>query len=87
MIGLIATWKKAIAELERERDVLRVKAHFGKAEARDLLVAAKAKLHQLRLQLASITNHAKESVKHGEEKMRVLADELRALLARIQDIV
>ena len=87
MIDLMTTWRKALAELERERDALRVKAHLGKAEARDLLVAVEAKLHQLRLQIASITDHAKESAKHGEERLRELADELRTLLARIQDVV
>lgn len=80
-------WHRVIAELERERDVFRLEAHLGKAEMRTRLDAAEQKLFELREQVHALRDHAKESVHTAEARLQVLADEVRTLMARIQEIV
>ncbi len=87
VVQLAATLKELLVELERERDVLRVKVHLGKAEARQLLSAIEEKLFQLRLQVTSMKDHAKQAARSAEARIHPLVDEVRELLARVQEIV
>jgi hypothetical protein len=73
MIDFKGTWKQVVADLERDFGELRLKAHLGKAEARDLWSKAEEKLFELRQQ----TRGGKDS-----NKVR----ELRALLARLRRV-
>ena len=91
MVDFTATWKQLLADLERTRDELRVKAKLGKAEARDLLAAAEKKLFELRQHVGETTERTKEravtAAKAGEERVRQLATEARDLLAKLQDVI
>lgn len=79
-------WNRIVEELERKRDELRLKAHLGKAEARDLLTALEEKLHELRVHAGSTADRAKEAAHHGEERLRKLAAEVREFMLKIQEI-
>ena len=87
MIHLTMTWKELLTDLERQRDVLRLKAHLGKAEARDLFREVEERLHQLRVHIAALKEQAKARRRELELRIHDLADDLRGLLARIQEIV
>lgn len=80
MVQLAATWKELVTELERERDVLRLKAHLGRIEVHDLLQRVEDKIFQLRI-------HTRDAAQVAEARLHDLADDVRDLLARIQEIV
>jgi len=86
MTKLESTWNRLVEELERKRDELRLKAHLGKAEAKDLLAALEEKLHELRVHAGSTADRAKEAAHHGEERLRKIAAEVRELMLKIQEI-
>ncbi len=86
MTNLGSSWSRLVEELERKRDELRLKAHLGKAEAKDLLAALEEKLHELRVHAGSTADRAKKAARHGEERLRQLATEVRELMLKIQEI-
>lgn len=87
MIHLTMTWKELLTDLERERDLLRLKAHLGKAEARDLFRAVEERLHQLRVHMVTLKEQAKTRRHALERRIQDVADDARRLLAQIQEIV
>lgn len=79
-----ATWKQLLADLERERDELKVQAHLAKAEARDLLAKSDAQLTELRSRLTSAGSAAKEGAGKVGEKALETAKEIRAAFAKVR---
>jgi hypothetical protein len=84
MPDLNATWKKLIADLERERDELRLQAHLGRAEARDYLADAEAKLADLRQRAEAGRGAAREAADRIEEKAKALAAEIRTSFTKVR---
>jgi hypothetical protein len=82
-----ATWQKWMADLERERDELRLQAHLGKAEARDHLARAEQKLEELRQKAPIVKGVAKDAASNVEESARALAAEVREAFARVRKVM
>jgi len=98
MLNFTATWKQLLTDLERERDELRLKAHLGKAEARDLLKKADKKLEELREKLEASKASAKAKAKSAKAttsakasdastKAKAIAKEIKDSFARIRRII
>jgi hypothetical protein len=81
------TWTKLLADLERERDELRLKAHLGKAEARDQLARAEQKLEEFRQKAPIVKGVARDAAGQVEESARALATEIRAAFSRVRGVL
>jgi hypothetical protein len=84
MPDVTATLKQLIADLERERDELRLQAHLGRAEARDYLAQAEAKLADLRRRADAGRGAAKEAAGRIEEKTKALVAESRTSFTKVR---
>lgn len=79
-----ATWKQLLADLERERDELRLKVHLAKADGRDQLAKAERKLEQLRARAEVVKSTAKGSAGDVEQAAKVLASEIKEGFAKVR---
>lgn len=87
MADFHATWSKWLADLERERDELRLKAHLGKAEARDHLARAEQKLEEFRQKAPIAKGVAKDAAGQVEASAKALASEIREAFARVRGVL
>jgi hypothetical protein len=87
MADFHATWSKWLADLERERDELRLKAHLGKAEARDHLARAEQKIEEFRQKAPIAKGVAKDAAGQVEESAKALASEIREAFARVRRVL
>jgi hypothetical protein len=87
MLDLTSTWKQLIADLERERDELRVKVSLGKADARDLFAKVERKLDNLRHRTTQIMGAAQETAANVEEAGKIMVDEIRDGFARVRKLL
>ncbi len=79
-----ATWKQLLADLERERDELRLKIHLAKADGRDQLEKAERKLEQLRARAEVVKSTAKGSAGDVEQAAKALASEIKEGFAKVR---
>jgi hypothetical protein len=87
MSELIAAWKQLVAELERERNELRMEAHLAKAEARDCLHETERKLEDLR-QRGHLLSRPEQDTAGGDEAAgKALAAEIRKGFARVRQLL
>jgi hypothetical protein len=82
-----ATWKQLLADLERERDELRLQAHLGKAEARDHLAKAEQKLEELRQRARLVGGTAQDAAGNVETAAKALAAEVREGFSRVRRLL
>ncbi|MFI5211197.1 MAG: hypothetical protein ACHQ2E_12180 [Gemmatimonadales bacterium] len=87
MADLHATWTKLLADLERERDELRLKAHLGKAEARDHLARAEQKIEEFRQKAPIAKGVARDAAGQVEASAKALAGEIREAFARVRGVL
>ena len=87
MLNFSATWNQLLADLERERDELRLQLRLGKAEARDQFKEAERKLAALRTQLNDVEGTAKSAAATTATKAKAIAAEIRESFARIRKIL
>jgi uncharacterized coiled-coil DUF342 family protein len=76
--------KQKLAELEQERDELRVRLHLAKAEARDEWDKLDARLDELRARLDRVGGEAGEVFEDVGEAAKLLGDELKTGFARLR---
>ena len=79
-----ATWKQLLADLDRERDELRLKIHLAKADGRDQLAKAERKLEQLRARAQVVKSTAKESAGDVEQAAKALAAQIKEGFAKVR---
>lgn len=77
-------WQKALADLERERDELRVRIHLAKAEGRDELARLEAKIEELRFRAGAASTEAREVAEDVGGALRNLVNEIRTGLDRVR---
>jgi hypothetical protein len=77
-------WQQALADLERERDELRLKAHLAKAEGRDELDRLDQKLSELRLRASAAGSEAKGAMGDVGEAAKSLIQEIKAGFDRVR---
>ena len=82
-----ATWKQLIADLERERDELRLKVHLAKAEAREHLIKTEEKLDELRQRGHVAKGVAHDAAGNVEDKAKELVGEIREGFARVRRLL
>jgi hypothetical protein len=81
---LMAIWKQLVADLERERDELRMEAHLANAEARDCLHEAERKLEDLRQRGHRLSGTAQHAAGDIEAAGKALTAEIRKGFARVR---
>ncbi|MFI5234545.1 MAG: hypothetical protein ACHQXA_02435 [Gemmatimonadales bacterium] len=79
-----ATWTQLLADLERERDELRLKVALGKAEAKSQLEKAEAKLDEFRHRAHLTKDTAQNAAGNVESAAKTLAAEIREAFARVR---
>ena len=82
-----ATWKQLIADLERERDELRLKAHLAKAEAKEHLIKTEEKFDELRQRGHVAKGVANDAAGNVEDKAKALVAEIREGFARVRRLL
>lgn len=82
------TWKAklqdVLADLERERDELKLKLHLAKAEGRDELARMEEKIAELRFRAGAAGTEARDAMDGINEAASRLADEIREGFARVR---
>ncbi len=76
--------QQLIADLEQQRDELRLKAHLAKAEGRDELAKLEQKLEELRFRTSAAGTEAGHAADQVSEAARRLGDEIRKGFDRIR---
>lgn len=76
--------KQKLADLERERDELRVRLHLAKAEARDEWDRLDARLDELRTKLDRVGDEAGEVFEDVGEAAKLLGDEIKTGFERLR---
>jgi hypothetical protein len=84
MTDLRATWQKVLADLERERDELKLKLHLAKAEGRDEFAKLDDRLAQLRLRADAAGTEAKGAMGDIGEAAKKLTAEIRQGFDRVR---
>ena len=79
-----AKWQQALADLERERDELKLKIHLAKAEGRDELDRLDQKIAELRFRAQAAGSEAKDAMGDVGGAARNLVDEIRAGFDRVR---
>jgi hypothetical protein len=79
-------WQEVLADLERQRDELKLKLHLGRADARDEWARLKLdeKLATLRQRADAAGGEAREAMKDIGIAADRLADEIREGLERVR---
>jgi CRISPR type IV-associated protein Csf3 len=79
-----AKWQQVLADLERERDELKLKLHLAKAEGRDEWARMDQKLSELRFRAEAASTEARDAMDEVGEAARKLADEIKAGFDRVR---
>jgi hypothetical protein len=81
-----AKWQQVLADLERQRDELKVRLHLGKADARDEWARLRLdeKIATLRQRADAAGGEAKDAMKDIGIAVDRLADEIREGLERVR---
>lgn len=77
-------WQQALAELERERDELKLKIHLAKADGRDQLARLDGKIAELRQHVQAAGSEAKGAMGDVSGAAKVLIDEIKAGFDRVR---
>lgn len=77
-------WQKVVADLEQERDELKVRLHLAKAEGRDEWARLDGKLAELKLRADAAGTEAKEAMDDIGDAARKLAAEIREGFDRVR---
>ncbi len=84
----MANWREkfqqVVADLERERDELKLKLHLAKADGRDEWARLDGKLAELRLRADAAGNEARDALDDVGEAAKKLADEIREGFKRVR---
>lgn len=84
----MANWREkfqqVVADLERERDELKLKLHLAKADGRDEWAKLDGKLAELRLRADAAGNEARDALDDVGEAAKKLADEIREGFKRVR---
>lgn len=84
MTDLRMTWQKLLAELERERDELKLKIHLAKADGRDEFARLDDRIAELKVRADSASNEAKDAMSDIGEAAKKLGAEIRAGFDRVR---
>jgi len=79
-----AKWQQVLADLERERDELKLKLHLAKAEGRDEWARMDQKLSELRFRAEAAGTEARDAMDEVGEAARKLAEEIKAGFDRVR---
>ncbi len=79
-----ATWKQLLADLERERDELRLKIHLAKADGRDQFERLEQRLQKLRARADRVKSTAKDAADDVEDAAEDLVEEIREGFAKVR---
>ena len=74
------------AEIEQLRDELKLKAHLGKAEAKDELEKLEKKWNSFLVEYKPVADEAEKTAKNTVAALGVVADELKAGYERIRKL-
>lgn len=77
-------FQQVVADLERERDELKLKLHLAKADGRDEWAKLDGKLAELRLRADAAGNEARDALDDVGEAAKKLADEIRDGFKRVR---
>lgn len=77
-------FQQVVADLERERDELKLKLHLAKADGRDEWAKLDGKLAELRLRADAAGNEARDALDDVGEAAKKLADEIREGFKRVR---
>ena len=82
------TWKakfhEVLADLERERDELKLKVHLAKADGRDELARMEEKIAQLRFRAGAAGSEARDAMDEIGDAASKLVGEIREGFARVR---
>jgi hypothetical protein len=86
MTDLQAKWQQVLADLERQRDELKLKLHLARAEARDewARLNLDEKIATLRQRADAAGGEAREAMKDIGTAAERLVDEIREGLERVR---
>ena len=87
MPDFIAAWKQLVADLERERDELRMKAQLARAEARDCLHETERKLEDLRQRGHVLRGAMQVAAAEFEVAGKALATQIREGFDRVRQLL
>jgi len=79
-----AKWQDVLAELERERDELKLKVHLAKADGRDELARMEEKIAELRFRAGAAGTEARDAMGDIGDAASRLAEEIREGFARVR---
>lgn len=79
-----AKWQQALADLERERDELKLKIHLAKADGRDEFARMDQKVAELRLKAQAAGAEAKDAMGDVGGAAKKLIEEIRAGFDRVR---
>ncbi|HTS87209.1 MAG TPA: hypothetical protein VMG41_01860 [Gemmatimonadales bacterium] len=79
-----AKWQQTLADLERERDELKLKIHLAKAEGRDELARLDDKIAELRQRAQAAGSEAKGAMGDVGGAAKNLLDEIKAGFDRVR---
>jgi hypothetical protein len=77
-------FQQVVADLERERDELKLKLHLAKADGRDEWARLDSKLADLRLRADAAGNEARDALDDVGDAAKKLADEIRDGFIRVR---
>jgi hypothetical protein len=77
-------WQQTLADLEKDRDELKLKIHLAKAEGRDELAKLDVKIAELRQKAQAASSEAKGAMGDVGGAAKNLFDEIRAGLDRVR---
>ena len=83
-MGARAKWQKMMADLERERDELRVRLHLAKQEARDELEKLDERIAELRARSRAARGEAGEAMDDIGDAAKDLWTEIREGFQRVR---
>jgi len=79
-----AKWQQTLADLERERDELKLRIHLAKAEGRDELTRLDGKIAELRQRAQAAGSEAKGAMGDVSGAAKNLLDEIKAGFDRVR---
>lgn len=80
------TLEEIKAEIEQLRDEIKLKAHLGKAEAKDELAKLEKKWNSFLIEYKPLADEAGKTAKNTVAALGVVADELKAGYERIRKL-
>ncbi len=79
-------FEELMASIEQLRDEINVKAHLGKAEAKEALAELEKKLSSLQVQYKSVANEAGKTAQNTRAALGLVAEELNKGYERIRKL-